>query len=84
MKYALFLSHSSHDFEFVRAIQDAARPLDITVYTYEEDLRPGDNLPQKLLERIRSCEAMIVLLTHFGAVHLQYTRKLEQQSKPIS
>lgn len=68
MKYTLFLSHSSHDFEFVRAIQDAARPLDIIVYIYEDDLRPGENLPQKLLERIRSCDAMIVLLTHSGAV----------------
>jgi hypothetical protein len=68
MAYTLFLSHSSQDFDFVRAIQDAASPLRIAVYTYEQDLRPGDNLPQKLLERIRSCDAMIVLLTYSGAI----------------
>lgn len=68
MKYTLFLSHSSEDLELVRAIQDAARPLDIEVYTYEQDLRPGESLPNKLLERIRLCDAMIVLLTEAGSI----------------
>lgn len=68
MAYTLFLSHSSQDFDLVRAIQDAANPLGIVVYTFEQDLQPGNNLPQKLLERIRTCDAMIVLLTHSGAI----------------
>jgi len=67
MAYTVFLSHSEQDFDLVRAIQDAATPLGVTIYTFEQDLQPGNNLPQKLLDRIRACDAMIVLLTHAGS-----------------
>jgi hypothetical protein len=68
MAYTVFVSHSGQDFDLVRAIQDAATPLGVTIYTFEQDLQPGNCLPQKLLDRIRSCDAMIVLLTQAGCV----------------
>lgn len=67
MAYTVFVSHSGEDFDLVRAIQEAALPLGIAIYTYEQDLQPGDNLPEKLLERIGASDAVLVLLTQSGA-----------------
>jgi hypothetical protein len=68
MGYKVFVSHSGKDYDLVRSIQDAATPLGVTIYTYEQDLQPGCSLPQKLLNNIESSNAMIVLLTKDGSV----------------
>ena len=68
MAYKVFVSHCGEDFDLVQSIQRAATPLGVTIYTYEDDLQPGESLPQKLLENIESSNAMIVLLTENGAI----------------
>ncbi len=41
--------------------------MDISVYSYDIDLRPGVNLPAKLINRIQVSDAVIALLTAQGA-----------------
>jgi hypothetical protein len=65
--YTVFVSHGSADLEIATAIQDAARPLGVNVYTYEQDLQPGASLPKKLLDRIEAAHAVVVVLTRTGA-----------------
>lgn len=67
MAYSIFISHSSEDYDFVQAIRDAARPLGVKVWAFEEHAQPGGNLSEKLVSRIESCSAVLVLLTHAGA-----------------
>ena len=63
MPYTVFLAHSGADLPIVRAIQDAAKPLGVAVYAFEDDLTPGARLPDKLRTRIRGANAVIALLT---------------------
>lgn len=67
MPYTVFVGHSGDDYDLVEAIQDAARPKGIRVYTYEQDLQPGADLSAKLQRRIRSADVLVVLLTEDGA-----------------
>lgn len=67
MAFTVFVSYSAPDRELVQAIRDAAAPLQIKIYSYDQDLQPGSSLPDKLLKAIDASDAVVVLLTHAGA-----------------
>lgn len=66
MPYTVFVGHDGEDFDIVEAIQDAARPTGVRVYAYEQDRQPGSRLDEKLQQRIREADALVVLLTEKG------------------
>jgi len=50
----------------VLSIRDNLKRAGITVYLAEEDPRPGMNLPQKIINNVKSADCMLVLLTDTG------------------
>jgi hypothetical protein len=75
MATTVFLSHTEADRELVQKVSDHARPLEVSTYAYEEDPQAGSPLALKLEGRIRSADAVIVLLTkksqHRPSVHTE-------------
>ena len=68
MAYKVFLSHAGDDEPLAEAISEGLEKLNITVYMYERDEAAGADLPQKLVENIRSSDALVALLTEAAAV----------------
>lgn len=66
MGYKVFLSHSTKDMNLVLNIRNHLNKAGITVYLAEEDLQPGMNLPQKIINNIKSSHCMLVVLTDTG------------------
>ena len=66
MNYTVFLSHSSKNRNLVVDIRDELKKAGVGVYLAEEHLQPGKNLPQKILNKIKSADCMVVLLTDTG------------------
>jgi hypothetical protein len=63
MAYRIFLSHSSGDAKWVKWIAANAQQVGIEVYLYEHDPQPGRLVADKLQDAIKSCDALVVLLT---------------------
>ena len=63
MAYAVFLSHNSRDGEWIKWIGGNAQSAGISVWLYEHDPRPGVLIADKVKEKIRACDALVVLLT---------------------
>ena len=66
MSYTVFLSHSSRNRKLVIDIRNELKEAGIGVYLAEEYPQPGKNLPQKILNNIKSADCMVVLLTDTG------------------
>lgn len=66
MGYKVFLSHSTKDMNLVLNIRNHLNRAGISVYLAEEDLQPGMNLPQKIVNNIKSSHSMLVVLTDTG------------------
>jgi hypothetical protein len=66
MSYTVFLSHSSRNRNLVINVRDELKKAGIGVYLAEEHPQPGKNLPQKILNNIKSANCMVVLLTDTG------------------
>ncbi|MDB4914950.1 MAG: hypothetical protein JWM95_2594 [Gemmatimonadetes bacterium] len=75
MATSVFLSHSASDIDLVRKVERHAEPLDVQTYVFEDDAQPGVPIAAKLQERIRTSDAVIVLLTkasqHRPSVHAE-------------
>lgn len=67
LMYKVFVSHSTKDMKLVRSIRSELEKAGMIVYLAEEHLRPGKNLPQKIMENIESSDCMVVLLTYVGS-----------------
>lgn len=67
MAFTVFISYSAPDRDLVNRIKEAAAPIGLRVYSYDQDLQPGENLPQKLLREIHASDVVLVLLTHTSA-----------------
>lgn len=63
MAYNVFLSHSGKDETWLRALEQAAVPLGITLYAYERDSQPGAELKEKILSALERSDAVVALLT---------------------
>ena len=66
MGYQVFISHSTKDEKLVSSIKNALEDADISVYLAEEHLQPGENLPNKIIQNIKSSDCMVVVLTNMG------------------
>lgn len=66
MGYKVFLSHSTKDRNLILSIRNHLSEAGISVYLAEEDLQPGTNLPQKIINNIKSSNCMVVVLTDAG------------------
>jgi len=66
MHYKAFISHSTKDRNLVLSISNNLKATGISVYLAEEDPQPGMNLPQKIVNNIKSADCMIVVLTDPG------------------
>ena len=66
MSYTIFLSHSSRNRNLVIDIHNKLKKAGIDVYLAEEHPQPGKNLPQKILNNIKSADCVVVLLTDTG------------------
>jgi hypothetical protein len=62
-----FLSHSMKDQAVVELLRQQIETLGVELYLAEHDPRPGTPLADKVIDQIRRCEAMVVLLTEAGA-----------------
>jgi len=75
MATSVFLSHSASDEELARKVAAHSRPLEVSTYMYEDDAQPGEHVAQKLQDRIRRADAVVVLLTknsqHRPTVHTE-------------
>ena len=67
MAYRVFVSHSSADAAAVRRISTALERIDVTVYAYEDDPKPGTLLADKIKKEISASDALVVLLTSRGS-----------------
>jgi hypothetical protein len=59
----VFFSHSGRDREWVQHLAHQASASGVGVYLAEHDVRPGENLSQKVIEAIERCDATIVLIS---------------------
>jgi len=59
----IFLSHSSRDREVVEPIRAQAQAIEVDVYLHEMHPQPGENLSSKVIEAIKSSDALVVLIT---------------------
>lgn len=59
----IFLSHNTHDREWCEWLKASAEELGISAYLAEHDVRPGENLANKIMEAIDTSEAVVVLLS---------------------
>ena len=66
MHYTVFLSHSSRNRNLVISIRNQLKKAGIGVYLAEEHPQPGKNLPQKIINNIKSSDCVVVLLTDTG------------------
>ena len=66
MGYQVFISHSTKDRKLVSSIKNALEDADISVYLAEEHLQPSENLPNKILQNIKSSDCVVVVLTDMG------------------
>jgi hypothetical protein len=86
MAYTVFVSYAAEDRPYVDAIRAAARPLGIAVYSYDQDLKPGENLPAKLVSNIASSDAVVAILTARGAASQAVNQEIgaaRSAGKPI-
>jgi len=63
MAYKVFLSHAGNDEPLARAVAEWLEKLDVRVYMYERDVAAGEGLAKKLVEDIKSSDALVALLT---------------------
>lgn len=63
MSGQVFISHSNADRERVEYVRRLVEAQGLGAYLAEHDPQPGHHLPDKVETRIRSCDAMVVLLT---------------------
>lgn len=67
MPYTLFLSHNASDSKIVQEIKARCEATGVSVYTYEDDVRAGSNIVEKLTTAIRKCDGLVAILTRNGA-----------------
>ena len=67
MSYKVFLSHSGPDRRWAEWIAGRANQVGIELYLFEHDPRPGVQLAEKIQSAIRDSDALVVLLTPYGA-----------------
>ena len=61
--YNIFLSHSGKDEKLARRIKNKGESMGFNIYMYQDDIKPGKNLPYKLERQIRKSHAVIALIT---------------------
>jgi hypothetical protein len=66
MNPTFFVSHASVDLELTNAVANAIEASGGVAYVAENDHQAGRDLPDKLVESIRECNAFVVLLTSEG------------------
>lgn len=87
--FRVFVSHSSRDEALLRGLQDNAAGLGIEIYLAEHDLRPGQQLSDKIQREIERSHAVIVLLTSAAAdssyvqQEIGYALKARRQVIPL-
>jgi nucleoside 2-deoxyribosyltransferase len=59
----IFVSHSSRDLAIVEPIKAQAEAIEVEVYLHELHAEPGANLSVKIMEAIKSSDALVVLVT---------------------
>lgn len=67
MPYTLFLSHNASDAKLVHEIKARCEAAGVSVYTYEDDVRAGFSIVEKLTSAIRRCDGLVAILTRHGA-----------------
>jgi len=67
MDYKVFISHSTKDRNLVFSIRNQLKRAGVNVYLAEEHPQPGMNLPQKIINNIKSADCMVVVLTDTAA-----------------
>jgi len=86
MSYNVFFSHSSADRHWVERIVKSAQSTGISIYLHEYDPQPGRSIADKIKQRIRSCDAFVVLITpssQYSAYVHQEIGFAEDIPKPI-
>lgn len=86
MTYRVFLSHNAVDADLVTAIKRAAAAVNTEVYTYDQDIQAGADLPTKLLNAIRRSDALVALLTQNAMYRPAVQQEIGcavQQRKPV-
>ena len=66
MSYDVFLSHSTADKPFVRALADWLRQHEVTFFLDEKDLQPGDRLTEKLGTAMEASRSAIICIGPHG------------------
>lgn len=66
MGYKVFVSHSVKDRNLVLNIRNQLKRAGVNVYLAEEHPQPGMNLPQKIINNIKSADCIVVVLTDAG------------------
>jgi hypothetical protein len=59
----IFLCHNMHDREWCEWLKARAEELDVKVYMAEHDVRPGENLKDKITKAIDESNAVVALIT---------------------
>ena len=62
-KYAVFLSYSAEDKEWVSEFHEALREAGKKAWYDVEDLKPGDRWQEKIQEALRESETLIVIVS---------------------
>ena len=69
-KYAVFISHSSHDRWIARVIAEKIQAIGVETWIDEKDLEGGDVLAERVLQGIEACtEAVILVSEHSVRSH---------------
>ena len=66
MGYKVFLSHSTHDWGLVISLSNLLSQFGIEVAVAEWYLTPGEQISQRIFQKIKECDCVVVLLTKNG------------------
>lgn len=66
MGLSVFFSHNVQDKGLVDSLKAEAEQGDIQIYTFDEDVRAGQYVDQKIREKIKASDAVVVLLSAEG------------------
>jgi hypothetical protein len=66
-RYLVFISHAHHDRwiaqQMARLIQTKGRRYGVEVFLDVKDIEGGDSIPEAVIQNIRECRELVVLLT---------------------
>ncbi len=72
----LFVSYSSHDQSFLVDVQSCMKKYQLTYWLDQHDVRPGDDVQDKIQSQLKDSNALLVIFTEESAASKWVNREI--------